>query len=374
MTQMLKVGIIGTGRAGRCHATAFSQIPGVSVTALWNRTRSRAEQLAIDLGGTNVEVYENWDNLIEDSQVDIISITAAPVVRLAPFAKALARGRHVLVEKPLSIGLDEAHKMAELAERSQTITAISFNWRYSPACQTAWNTIRKGQIGKPLDIRTEWRMRYSPLWSSLPPWSELTGTLREAGSHEFDRVRFLTGWEFKKVVSQIKMSEKFPGKTSDETSSTHDMFASVLAEMTDGSMGAFRLTITPGQPERQVTICGDKGTVTFNTEWTISYPAGRNQPALTLGSELKVFRQQVGEDYPVLLKVMDRDQQPPGSPSGQHTWNRLISDFVKAVHTSDVKHLLVPHLPHVSDGLAVQEMVVACERSHSEQCWVTMRP
>ena len=46
MPKTLRVGIIGTGYAGWCHAKAFSRLPDVVVTALWNRTFSRAERLA----------------------------------------------------------------------------------------------------------------------------------------------------------------------------------------------------------------------------------------------------------------------------------------------------------------------------------------
>ena len=144
MAETLRVGIVGTGRAGQCHAAAYSRLPDVAVTGLWNRTRSRAEKLAATLDGPNIEIYQDWRELIERGGVDIISITADPVVRQGPFAEALAQQRHVLVEKPLALDLPEAREMASLARQARTVTAISFNWRYSPGCQTTWRAIREG--------------------------------------------------------------------------------------------------------------------------------------------------------------------------------------------------------------------------------------
>ena len=123
MASSLRVGIVGTGRAGRCQARAFSQLPGVSVAALWNRTRTKAERLAADLKTPGLEVFDDWRRMIDRSRIDIVSIATDPVLRLEPFAYALAKGRHVLVEKPLASDLPEAGAMAKAARQAETVTA-----------------------------------------------------------------------------------------------------------------------------------------------------------------------------------------------------------------------------------------------------------
>ena len=387
MAETLRVGIIGTGRAGQCHAAAFSRLPGVAVTGLWNRTRSRAEKLAAALGGPDIEIYQDWRDLIERGAVDIVSITADPVLRQGPFAQALARQRHVLVEKPLSLDLPQAREMASLAGRARTVTAISFNWRYSPGCQTTWRAIREGQIGRPLDIRTEWRMRSSP---ALRPWSQVGGSLREAGSHEFDRVRFLTGWRFQRLVCSLRSPPETNARTLEKhqlraaqaesragaakgKSIPSDASAFVLTEMTDHRLAAFRLTLTPGEPERRITICGEEGTLILSSEWVTHRPGGDKDKTVTLSNEVHVFRQRADDAAPVRLEIAAPDRQPPEVLSGQHTWNRLIADFVTAVRRGDLGHESVPHLPRISDGLAAQEVIGACELSHAERRWVELK-
>ena len=370
MAETLRVGIIGTGRAGQCHAAAYSRLPDVAVTALWNRTRSRAEELAATLDEPNIQVYADWRDLIERGGVDIISITADPVVRQGPFAEALAQQRHVLVEKPLSLDLPEGQEMASLARQARTVTAISFNWRYSPGCQTSWRAIREGQIGRVLDIRTEWRMRDSP---ALRPWSQVGGSLREVGSHEFDRVRFLTGWSFRRVVCSLRSAPESQAGAAKEKSIPADTSAFVLTDMTDQGLAAFRFTLTPGEPERRITICGEEGTLILSSDWVTLPQGGDKDGTMTLSNEVNVFRQRADDTDPVRLEIGASDRQPPALLSGQHTWNRLIADFVTAVRRGDLRHESVPHLPHVSDGLAAQEVISACELSHAEQRWVDVK-
>ena len=370
MANSLRVGIIGTGRAGRCQARAFSRIPGVAVTALWNRTKAKAERLAADLKTQGPEVFDDWRRMIDESRVDIVSIATDPVLRRDPFVYALAKGHNVLVEKPLAWDLPEAEAMARAAGEADTVTAISFNWRYSPACLTLWRALREGQIGRLLNIRTEWRLCFSP---GLDPWTANSGVLREMGSHEFDRARHLTGWRFQRLACSLRSApgsrdRTRPGRKNPET------FASVLAETSDGAVGNFRLLINPGQPERRIVLGGLEGTLTLSSQW-VSVPQDQDsQRRMTLCNELQVIRQRSRDNDPVVLEVAEADRQPAGVLSGQHTWNRLIADFLSAVRNGDRRHASVPHLPHISDGLDAQRLIRACELSNAEGRWIDLAP
>ena len=371
MPKTLRVGIIGTGYAGWCHANAFSRLPDVAVAALWNRTYSRAERLASALARPDVKIFEDWQDLIQLADIDIISITTDPAFRQAPFTEGLAQNRHVLVEKPLALGLSEAGEMASLARKASTVTAVSFNWRYSPGCQTCWRAIQKGEIGRLMDIRTVWRMRYNPSLGSVRSWSGMSGALREAGSHEFDRVRFLIGWDFKRVVCSLRSPQELRATLSDHYTPS-DTSALVMTEMSDRGAGVLQLAITTGSPERQITIGGENGTLALSSEWVMRRQKEESNGWRILSNEIQVLRQRADESVPVKLEIEESDRQPESVQSGQHTWNRLIADFVTAVRRGDIKHESVPHLPHISDGLAAQQVISACEQSHAERRWVDL--
>ena len=371
MPKTLRVGIIGTGYAGWHHAKAFSRLPDVEVTALWNRTYSRAKWLASALARPDIRVFSEWRDLIQSGDIDIISITTDPALRKAPFIEGLAQNRHVLVEKPLALGLSEAEEMASMARQARSVTAVSFNWRYSPGCQTCWRAIQEGQIGELMDIRVVWRMRYSPSIGSGRSWAGMSGSLREAGSHEFDRVRLLTGWEFKRVVCSLRSPQESRTTVSDSPLFS-DTSASVMTEMSDKGAGVFQLAITTGSPERQITIGGENGTLALSSGWVTRRQKEEANRWRILSNEVQVLRQRADEPVPVKLKIQESDRQPESVQSGQHTWNRLIADFVTAVRRGDIKHESVPHLAQISDGLAAQRVISACELSHAERQWVDL--
>lgn len=352
MPEKLRVGILGAGWAATSHAIAYSQIPGVEVTALWSRTRQRAETLAGQIKQPGLCIYDHWQDLIEQSKVDLISIATPPMLRCEPVMLALEQGCHVLVEKPISVGVAEAQVMVMAAQRANTVTATCFNWRYAPAYQVAWRAVQEGQIGQLRDVRTEWRARMLTRdFFVARPWTPRldisNGSLGEGLSHDLDKARFLTGSEFMRVVSRIApLTLKQDGDFWVEGGqSIH------LAELTSGILGAFRLTVTAGQDEWQFVLSGDEGT-------------------LILDAGATVMRQRATDDQPVALAIPEADQVPAGVELMQHTWNRLIADFVHAVRQSDIAHRSVPHLPTLGDGLRNEAIIAAARASESERRWV----
>lgn len=352
MAELIRVGILGAGGAGTAHASAFSQLEAVQVTALWSRTRVRAEELVGRLQLEGVQVFDRWQDLIERAEVDVISVATPEILRREPVTMALERGRHLLVEKPLSIELADAQEMTRLAQDASTVTATCFNWRYSPGTQLAWREVQAERIGPIRDISMEWRFGMSPrqVLGWLPWTADVsTGILGAGGSHEFDRARFLTGCEFARVVGRV-----LPVTLSHEPEYTAGCGAYMLvAELTDGVSGQFRATLTTGQPAWSLLLHGDKGTleVTHQT----------------------VHLRCEGDDQAQQLEIPTCDRVPEGVTPIQHAWNRLITDFVTAVRRGDVAHASVPHLPTLEDGLRAQEVIEAAQRSEEQHRWVDLR-
>jgi predicted dehydrogenase len=352
MAELIRVGILGAGGAASAHATGFSQLDAVQVTALWNRTRARAEGLASRLGLEGIQVYDRWQDLVQQAQVDVISVATPELFRREPIAMALERGRHLLVEKPLSIELEDAQEIARMAQNITTVTATCYNRRYSPGTQLAWREVQAGRIGPLRDISTEWRIGLSPrqLLEWMPWTADVsTGILGALGSHEFDRARFVTGCEFARLVGRA-----VPVVLSHDPEYAHPCGAYMLvAELTDGVMVQLRATMTTGQPVRSLLLHGDKGTLEVTRQ--------------------TVHRRCQGDDQAQQLEIPTSDQVPEGVPPLQHAWNRLIGDFVTAVRRGDVAHAAVPHLPTLIDGLRAQEVIAAAQRSEQERRWVDLR-
>jgi predicted dehydrogenase len=353
MPDKLRVGILGAGWAGGGHLKAFSLLRGVEVSAIWSRTRARAESLANELSEPKFQIYDHWQDLIESAKVDIISLATPPTLRRELVDMALEHGCHVLVEKPFSVGLADARAMVNAARQAAMVTAVSFNWRYAPGCQVAWREIQQGNIGKILDVRMEWRLSgLTGDFFKQRPWTMDfnigDGIVAEGIIHDFDRTRFLSGCDFIKVVSRLT-----PRRVPLEPAVIMDGGdCVVLAELTNDVLGDFRITLTAGLPEWSISFNGEKGILIVTHEAAI--------------------RQCIGDGEATQLNIPLQDQVPKGVDMQQHTWNRLIADFVTAIRKGDVTHSSVPHLPCLEDGLRAQEVVAAARLSEKTRRWVVL--
>ena len=316
----------------------------------WSRTRARAEELTGHLEQSQVQIYDHWEELIEHGELDAVSIATPPAFRREPIVAALEHGLHVLVEKPFTIGLSEARELAGLAEKAKMVTAVSFNWRYSPGSQVTWRAVQEGRIGNILNVSMVWRFRLTvePEVAFSTGWfghAELGGgAMREGGSHEFDRARFFTGMEFTSVVGRLPPIPA-PGMSADGA-------YVLIAELSNGGLADFVAQSTPGQAERHFVLFGEDGTL--------------------VSTDQTVVCQTRADEEPVSLDIPESDRAPEGMPLIQHTWNRLIADFVTAVRQGDVGRASVPHLPTFADGLRVQELIAAAEQAETERCWVRL--
>jgi UDP-N-acetyl-2-amino-2-deoxyglucuronate dehydrogenase len=121
----------------------------------------------------------------------VISIATPPMLRSDPLLAARDQGCHVLVEKPISVGIPQARVMSAAAEAANTVTACCFNGRYAPAYQTARKAIRSGQIGAVRDLRTEGYFRARSQFFIDSPWKGRmdisNGALGEGLSHDLDK-------------------------------------------------------------------------------------------------------------------------------------------------------------------------------------------
>ena len=351
MAQVLRVGVLGAGWAGTGHAAAYRHLPDVEVCALWSRSSDRAEALASTLDSPRLHVYQEWQELITRGRCDVISIATAPMLRSAPFLLALEYGCHVLVEKPMSVGVGEAADMVAAAERSSTVTACCFNWRYAPALQAAKRTILDGALGEIRDVRTEWLARLSSDFFRAPPWAAnmevSNGSLGEGLAHDLDKVRFLTGLEFLKIASVITpITIKQDTYLVDGGRSVH------LVELTGGVLAQLGLSVTAGLDQWRLTVVGDEGSLTVPDEGTT------------------LLRQRYDDAEPLVVNFPPCDEEGDSEDLLQCTWNALIADFVGAVRDNDQTLHNRPDLPTLTDGLRTEHVIAAARQSSAERRWV----
>nr|WP_071797761.1 Gfo/Idh/MocA family oxidoreductase [Natronohydrobacter thiooxidans] len=195
------IGLVGSGFMGRCHANAFRAVSGLFDIPFEPKLRILADatdDLARD--GAQALGFErftaDWQELVNDPEVGIVAITA-PNVLHAPIAlTAIAAGKTVYCEKPLSTTAALALEMTEAAEATGVTTMVGFNFLRNPMIRLAREIITSGEIGEITGVRGRHAENY--MASPEAPHSFRTdptggGALADIGSHITSMLRYLVG-------------------------------------------------------------------------------------------------------------------------------------------------------------------------------------
>src|SRR3712207_6870312 len=142
MSRPVRVAVIGAGLvAQRSHLPAYVASEEAELTALVSGRVETAERVAAEFGGPRV--LRSWEEAVADPSIDAIDI-CAPNYLHAPIAVAAARaGKHVLVEKPMAMSVEEADAMVAAAREAGVVLMVAHNLRYVPI----YETVKRGAAG-----------------------------------------------------------------------------------------------------------------------------------------------------------------------------------------------------------------------------------
>jgi predicted dehydrogenase len=119
----IRVGIVGAGQITRTrHLPGFRAIPGVRVTAVCNRRRETARRVAREF--EIPKVYNNWEDLVADADVDAVLIGAWPFLHCSVTLAAFDAGKHVLTQARMAMNAREAQRMLDRSRELPHLTAM----------------------------------------------------------------------------------------------------------------------------------------------------------------------------------------------------------------------------------------------------------
>lgn len=125
---MLKVGVIGVGHLGKFHLNNWKEIPGIELVGFYDPDDDNAKEVS--------EKYQLARFLDPDALInacDAIDVVAPTTYHFEWCEKAIKKGKHVFVEKPLANTMDEARQLVKLAEESGIKFQVGHVERFNPA-------------------------------------------------------------------------------------------------------------------------------------------------------------------------------------------------------------------------------------------------
>jgi len=376
----LSIGVLGYRFMGKAHSNAFARLPmffsdapDIERDVLIGRDESALADAQSELGFNRTAT--DWRDVVDE--VDVFYNLGPNNIHAEPSIAALEAGVPVLSEKPLAASLEDAERMAEAAESADVPSAIAFNYRYVPAIQYAKRLIEDGVLGEIHHVRANYLQDW--LVDPTAPWSwrnseELAGSgaLGDLGAHSLDLAQFLLDDDIERVSGHLKtFVDERPvpgadgggldaeGSDSVETREvTVDDAYSAQAEFGNGAMGTFEASrfATGEKNGHTIAINGSKGSLKFDLERL---------------NELELLRED-NRGFETVL-VTDPDDPyvdhwwPPGHVIGwEHTFIHEDYEFLSAVANGE------EYAPNFQDGLAVQHVLDAIERSDDTGEWVTV--
>jgi predicted dehydrogenase len=128
----VRVGVVGYGHLGAHHARALRRIEGATLAGVYDPSPEARARAASDL---SVETFDRLDALLD--RVEAVAIAAPTVAHAEAAERALARGAHVLVEKPIAATVAEGESMIRAARRAGRALLVGHVERYNPAVRAA---------------------------------------------------------------------------------------------------------------------------------------------------------------------------------------------------------------------------------------------
>lgn len=191
----INLGILGAGNISETHARAAAAVPGVRLVAVHGGNQARAERLAATYGAA---AYADLDAFLSHEPMDVVAIGSPSGLHAEQGVRAVQRGLHVLVEKPIDITLERADRLIAAADDAGVRLGVFFQDHVQPDLMRAREAIAGGRIGRPLlaSARVKWyrppeyygQSRWRGTWAL-----DGGGALMNQGIHTADLLLWLLG-------------------------------------------------------------------------------------------------------------------------------------------------------------------------------------
>ena len=274
----VRIGLIGAGFMGRCHAIAFRSVGGIFDLAV----EPVAEMLA-DVDQATAEANAaafgyrratgDWRALCQDPDIDIVAVTAPNALHEPIALAAIAAGKAVYCEKPLSTTVDSALRMTEAAEAAGTLTLVGFNYLRNPLVGLARDIIQAGEIGEIIGFRGRHGENYmadpdAPHTFRTQP--ETGGAVADLGSHVVSLARFLVGpvAEVSARCHTVHTSRPVTAGAAERTPVTVDDTTHAVVAFENGASGSVEASwVASGRTmDLSWEVTGTTGAIVFTQE------------------------------------------------------------------------------------------------------------
>jgi predicted dehydrogenase len=256
------VGIVGYGWVATAHIAAINATTRGQVTAIYSSRKLESESVSARHGGA-VAVYNDFDALLANPDIDVISICSYPYDHARQVIAAARAGKHLIIEKPLCLSLKDLRAMEKAIQQTKIKTCVCFECRYSSQFLAIKAVINQGLLGRLHYGEVDYYHGIGP-WYGQFRWNTRKdaggSSLLTAGCHALDALLLCMGNDVTEVTSyDTKSRSKIFAPYEYTTTSV------TVVRFKDGSIGKCAAVVDCLQPYYFHThLVGSEGSLLDN--------------------------------------------------------------------------------------------------------------
>lgn len=320
----LKFGIIGTGWIAESHVESLKQMPDVEIVAGADLIPGKAEKFFQRYGLPNVRLYPDHKSMLESEELDAVCVCTYNVTHAECTIDALNKGVNVLLEKPMTVTLDEAADIIRTEKKSGKLLSIGFQPRMDENMQMIKKIVEAGELGQIYYIQTGGgRRRGIPNSTFIEKKTAGIGALGDIGCYSLDMVLNAIGYPKPLTVSGYRSgffgSNPKYNNPADAARFNVDDFAAAFIRLEGGIVLDFRIAWA-----MHVDTPGD--TIIMGTEGALRIPSTECWNG-SVGGPMKLYKDVAGQQVEIEIPLC-----PEGDSFGGLFYKKLRS-FADAIKT-----------------------------------------
>jgi UDP-N-acetyl-2-amino-2-deoxyglucuronate dehydrogenase len=330
---VVRYGIVGCGHIAKKHVDAIAATDGAELVAVCDTNPDRMAPIARE----GIRGYTDLEQMLKDSPVDVVSICTPSGLHAELAIRAAEAGKHLVVEKPMAMTLDEADRMIDACEKNGVLMTVVHPNRFRPAVIELKRRMEEGAFGTIGHANATVRWNRNQSYYDQAPWrgtrSMDGGVLMNQAIHNLDLLLWLMG-DVEEVASY--QATRIRRIEAEDTS------VSVL-RFKSGALGVIEAAVTvyPRNLEESLAIFGEKGTAVIGgptANWVKTWR----------------FADLTEEEAQATIARVEED--PYGVPGHQC----IIEDMTEAIRTG--------RQPKITgeDGRRALGLAVACNRAAAD--------
>jgi len=259
----LGVAIHGVGQVAYAHAASWIKNPHVQIVSITSRRQESAQKLADKFSLTDCRVGTSYDDVLADDRVQIVNLSGPNHVHTEQGIAAAQAGKHILIEKPMSLSMEENRGLRDAVAAAGVKSVVSFVLRWNPLFENLKSLLSAEAIGELFYVEVDYWHGLAEWWPGWDWGSTLESgrsTMLTGGCHAVDAIRYFAGRE---VVEAAAFANNKKGK--------FEYPANVVAilKFDDGAIGKTSALFDAEMPYSfNIDLAGTEGTMRDNRIWS----------------------------------------------------------------------------------------------------------